>query len=37
MAAILTRFRKTPWPKIKMKQIIGSMKFKEGYDNFYQS
>ena len=36
MAGILTQISKTPWPKMKIKQIIGSMKFKEGYNNFYQ-
>ena len=36
MAGILTQISKTPWPKMKIKQIIGSMKFKEGYNTFCQ-
>jgi len=34
MAAILTQFSKKPWLKIIIKQIIGSIKFEEGYEIF---
>jgi hypothetical protein len=36
MAGILTQISKTPWPKMKIKQIIGSMKFEEDYEIFCQ-
>ena len=34
MAAILTQISKTPWLKMKIKQIIGSIKFEESCNIF---
>ena len=36
MAAVLAQISKKLWLKIIMKQIIGSMKFEEGYKIFCQ-